>query len=188
MAPRAVPPRRPRSWRGWSHHISVPLLTALSVGCSQNHSPYAPGSAIPQFVRVPTEQLATLSDDSDPHGSALISAQDGGSLQVGRFRLDFAPGALLQDTEISITDVTNSVGYVQCRLEPEGTVFHARVTLRADFSDLATPTQYTMYWHVPTPTSQEVWSDVGGDPTWDGRGILTHLQHFSDYAPGKAGW
>jgi hypothetical protein len=159
------------------------------LGCSQNHSPSAPtSSTIPQFVRVPADHLATLSQDDDPHGSALISARDGGSLHVGRFRLDFAPGALLLDTQISITDMTNSVGYVQCRLEPEGTVFHARVTLCADFSDLAAPAQYTMYWHVPDDPTDELWMNVGGSPSWDGQGIVTQLQHFSEYAPGKAGW
>jgi hypothetical protein len=162
----------------------------IAGGCGQGGPASAPLiHSVPEFVQVPPGQLEALTEGSnEPQGSVVISAQRGGHLTVGRFELDFAPGALLNDTEITMTDVTNRVGFVQCQLEPEGTVFHARVTLNADFSDLVSPTTYTMYWHVPSDDSGEVWLNVGGTPTGDGRGIITQLQHFSDYAPGKAGW
>jgi hypothetical protein len=119
--------------------------------------------------------------------SAVISAWKGGTLRVGRHKLTFAPRALLRDTEITIVDVTAREGHVACELYPEGIVFLGPVTLETDFSDLADPSGYSMYW-LANDSLIDVWMNVGGNETSDGKGIAVTLHHFSEYAPGKAGW
>jgi hypothetical protein len=177
--------------------LLLTLAAGLAIfGCARTQlSTGPPSGSQPVFVTVPPDHLGSpdsglgslgSSGSEDPRGKATISASKGGKLKVGRFELVFAPGALAQDTEITIVDVTNSSGFVQCQLYPEGLVFLAPVTLEADFSDLEDPSGYSMYWRVPTSMTGNRWIDVGGESTEDG--VITTLEHFSDYAPGKAGW
>jgi hypothetical protein len=170
-------------------HITVAgVLTALSLqGCGASDAVLPDQHQSPTLVSAAHVLTPQSTGSSNPEAKAKISASKGGKLNCGRFELVLAPGALLKDTEIRIVDVTNSVGHVECHLYPDGLVFLNTVTLEADFSDLTSPSGYTMYWRLPTPTG-EIWTDVGGRPTDDGRGIIARLEHFSDYAPGKAGW
>ena len=57
------------------------------------------------------------------------------------------------------------------------------------FSDVTDPSGYVMFWDAVSPiTGADVWVNVGGQETPDHTGIQVQLNHFSEYAPGKAGW
>jgi hypothetical protein len=167
--------------------VASSFAAVVLSGCNGSAPSLSNDSLAPELVTIPDTLTPHSIGPSNPEAKAKISASRGGKLNCGRFELVFAPGALLKDTEIRMVDLTNAAGHVECRLYPDGLVFFNTVTLEADFSDLASPAGYTMYWRLPTPMG-EIWTDVGGKVTDDGRGIITRLEHFSDYAPGKAGW
>lgn len=119
--------------------------------------------------------------------TSLVSARAGGRLVCGRHILVFWPGALAQDTEITLVDATSQNGYVSAECYPEGLQFNAKVTLQSDFSDIADPAGYVMYWLVDAPDGVTC-VNLGGEVSKNGKGIVATLAHFSVYAPGKAGW
>ena len=107
---------------------------------------------------------------------------------AGRHTVIIPPGALYQDTTIQVEDESDD-GVVRCELKPHGINFRNPVTLVTRFSDLDNPAGYTMFWDAASPMSAvDIWVEVGGQVTPDRLGIQVQLNHFSAYAPGKAGW
>src|SRR5512136_1256489 len=90
--------------------MAITLLTVLAaLGCGTN-SPVAP-SLPPSMPGVEDPAFATLLPASkgidnammrSSVASAMISAKDGGVVSNGYYSVYFAPGALKEDTEISI--------------------------------------------------------------------------------------
>ena len=86
--------------------------------------------------------------------SALVSAENGGVVSLGRFTLEFPPGALAADTEIeiSVTDPT----LVMCELGPHGLHFNKPVTLTINYGgtpaeELESSSQTLgVYWYNET--------------------------------------
>jgi hypothetical protein len=186
------PPAR-RQQIHWLPIVTLALLAA-GMGCGDDTTTAPPTGDSPQLVHTAGSGLSPQSGGSSGSGSGedvrksvLISALKGGSFNAGRHRLTFPPGALLRDTQITIVDVTNRVGFVECELYPEGIVFLKPVTLETQFSDITDPAGYSMYW-LADDSPVNVWMNVGGKLTSDGKGIVVTLHHFSDYAPGKTGW
>jgi hypothetical protein len=68
--------------------------------------------------------------------SKTIDAADGGSITLGNFRLEIPPGALSEDTEITVTDYSEDAESPLYRLEPSGLEFAepalARVTIPSE--------------------------------------------------------
>lgn len=119
--------------------------------------------------------------------TALVSAGLGGIITAGRHTLVISPGALKKDTEITVVDVTGAVGYVECELYPEGLRFKEDVTLVSVTSDLRSPADLTTYW-IYKVNEKKLARDLGGVESIGGVGVLVHLEHFSTYRIGKAGW
>jgi hypothetical protein len=116
---------------------------------------------------------------------ALVSAENGGVVSLGRFTLEFPPGALAADTEIeiSVTDPT----LVMCELGPHGLEFNKPVTLTIDYG--GTPAEQLeassqtlgVYWYNEATGR---WQLVGRNIDVDRNLSRAQLEHFSDYAQG----
>lgn len=70
----------------------------------------------------------------------------------------------------------------------EGLQFRLPAVLVTRHSDVTLPAGHAIYWIVDEGSPTERWVFVGGQVTVGNLGISTTLQHFSRYAPGKAGW
>ena len=109
-------------------------------------------------------------------------------ITAGRHTVVIPPGALYANTTIRVEDESD-VGFIKCELRPHGITFRTPVTLITQFSDVTDPSGYVMFWDAVSPiTGADVWVNVGGQETPDHTGIQVQLGHFSEYAPGKAGW
>jgi hypothetical protein len=121
-------------------------------------------------------------------GSALVDAQFGGVVQAGRFKLLVPPGALAQDTEIVVRDVTaEEGGIVTGELLPEGLTFLKPVYLQVDLEGTTAEgwSDANLFWYDPD-TGQ--WVDQGGFYSPWTHKLWAPLEHFSRYRPGRAGW
>lgn len=120
--------------------------------------------------------------------TVLIKAAQGGVVTAGRHRLIVPPGALKVDTEITLRDISSDNGYVTCEALPEGLQFQAPAWLETRFGDVIDPHGFTIYWVADPGTPAETWIELPARYTSDGQGLAVRLNHFSTYAPGKAGW
>ncbi len=105
----------------------------------------------------------------------LISAADGGTVSNGYFTLNFPPGALEEDTEITIEMPRYPEAVV--RLGPHGIQFLKEVTLSLPLGVVETEADdYMTIWF-----NEDVglWEDIGGYVD-DGK-IKADLEHFSEY-------
>jgi hypothetical protein len=173
----------------WLPLLSIALLSA-GMGCGDETTTAPQAGDAPAFVSTRGEGLNPMGDEVKGETitkTMLIPALKGGKVVAGRHSVTFPPGALLRDTEITVVDVTARDGYVKCELYPHGIVFLKGVTLETQISDLTSPSGYSMYW-LANDSLVDVWMNVGGRPTSDGKGIAATLYHFSTYAPGKTGW
>lgn len=115
--------------------------------------------------------------------SALIPAATGGQVRYGRYTLTVPPGALAQDTIISVSDPGN--GYVMCDLEPHGLQFNVPVRLQVDLTgvNVGPYSDWSVFWYNPTSGGWEDQHGVFGPNT-----LTADLHHFSRYAGGRVGW
>jgi len=111
-----------------------------------------------------------------PALSVLISASEGGTIHLGRYQLDFPPGALTQDTEISIRQ--SSPSSMTLELGPHGLQFEKPVVLSADVSGLSHDgNSIFVAWHNPETGD---WDPIGSADAGESR-VSAELHHFSDY-------
>ena len=172
------------SGRKTTHKLltSITFLTVLAaLGCG-TYSPVAPsqetilpGVESPYFLRL---LPASKDSDLDPSivATQVISAAEGGTVSNGYFSLYFPPGALVEDTEITIEMPLYPEAVV--RLGPHGIQFLKEVTLSLPLGVVETEADdYTTLW---LNEETGLWEDVGG---YVQDGILkANLTHFSDYA------
>jgi hypothetical protein len=162
--------------------MAISFLSVLAaLGCG-TYSPVAPSNT-PTMPGVENPAFATLlpaSKGSDAAmrsdvASAMISAKDGGVVSNGYYSVYFAPGALQEDTEISIEMPEFPKAIV--RLSPHGIQFNAPVILSlaldkaVELSD-----QWDVLW-LNDGSGQ--WESIGGY-VQDGA-VRAQLKHFSDY-------
>ncbi len=163
--------------------MAITLLTVLAaLGCGTN-SPVAP-SLPPSMPGVEDPAFATLLpaskgiDDSmmrSAVASAMISAKDGGVVSNGYYSVYFAPGALKEDTEISIEMPEFPKAIV--RLSPHGIEFHAEVILALDLGKAAEESSdWAVLW---LNEDSDRWESIGGYIE-DGQ-LKAQLKHFSEY-------
>ncbi len=160
---------------------SLSLLAALGCG---TYSPVAPSndSLLMPGVEDPTfAMLLSASEDSEvlmrsSAASAVISAANGGVISNGYFTLTFAPGALEQDTEITIEMPEFPAAMV--RLEPHGIQFKADVilSLPIDLVEAGEEIDHDILWHNELTG---LWESIGSFIE-DGN-VKSKLEHFSEY-------
>ncbi|MCX5752095.1 MAG: hypothetical protein NTW97_00455 [Candidatus Krumholzibacteria bacterium] len=167
---------------------AIRILTAISflsilaaLGCG-TYSPVAPSNT-PTMPGVENPAFATLlpaSKGSDAAmksavESAMISAKDGGMISNGYYSVYFAPGALQEDTEVSIEMPEFPKAIV--RLSPHGIQFNAPVILSLDLGKAAEQTgEWDVLW-LNDVTG--LWESIGGYVE-DGA-LKAELKHFSEY-------
>jgi hypothetical protein len=162
--------------------MAISFLSVLAaLGCG-TYSPVAPSNT-PTMPGVENPAFATLlpaSKGSDAAmksdvASAMISAKDGGVVSNGYYSVYFAPGALQEDTEISIEMPEFPKAIV--RLSPHGIQFDAPVILSlaldkaVELSD-----QWNVLW---LNEGSGLWESIGGYVE-DGA-VKAELKHFSEY-------
>ncbi len=158
---------------------SLSVLAALGCG---TYSPVAPSnSSMPGVENPAFATLLPASKGSDAAmrsdvASAMISAKDGGTVSNGYYSVFFAPGALKEDTEISIEMPEFPKAIV--RLSPHGIQFDAPVILSLD---LAMAADMSSSWDVLWLNDVSgLWESIGGYVE-DGA-LKAELKHFSEYA------
>ena len=160
---------------------AITFLTVLAaLGCG-TYSPVAPsqetilpGVESPNFL-----VLLPASKDSDLElsmvATQVVSAAEGGTVTNGYFTLYFPPGALEEDTEITVEMPRYPEAVV--RLGPHGIQFLKEVTLSLPLGVVETEAEdYKVVWFND---ETETWEDIGGHYI-DGT-ISAQLEHFSGY-------
>lgn len=160
--------------------VVMTFLTMLAVvGCG-DYSPISPEDTAPvienpQFVNI----LATPEGSSNRPmmgaSSGMISAEEGGTISNGYYSLYFPPGALKEDTEISIEMPEFPKAMV--RLGPHGIKFKKDVilSLPMDVIESDNPSIDVLWYNE----SMEYWESIGG--YYEDGAIKAELKHFSDY-------
>ena len=165
---------------------ALAALTFLSVlaaiGCG-NYSPIAPSqdplslqdAANPQFAQL----LPTAKSSDKPNLSSIaeqeISAEIGGMISNGYFSLYFPPGALDEDTVISL-DMPHYPNAV-VRLGPHGITFNKDVVLSvsADVLDSDVNNLNFLWYNEDTGLWELIYNNK------EGIYIKAGLSHFSEY-------
>jgi hypothetical protein len=166
--------------------MAISFLTVLAaLGCG-TYSPVAPSNT-PTMPGVENPAFATLlpaSKGSDAAmrsavASAMVSAKDGGTVSNGYYSVYFAPGALKEDTEISIEMPQFPVAVV--RLSPHGIQFDAPVVLSLDLNRAA---DMNSGWDVLWLNDVTgLWESIGGYV--ENGALKAELKHFSEYGDGN---
>ncbi len=175
--------------RALSILAGLSFLSAMAaLGCG-TYSPVAPSNS-PTMPGVENPEFATLlsaSKGSDAAmrsavASAMISAKDGGVVSNGYYSVYFSPGALAEDTEISMEMPEFPKAVV--RLSPHGIQFNAPVILSLAMDKAVEESgDWDVLW---MNEATGLWESIGAY-TEDGA-VKAELKHFSEYGqePSKA--
>jgi len=181
---------------------------ALLVGCANDNGPTSPSADGGSSVEIASWEALHSTNDSglkakapkgDGSGTAGSMPEDlgdasvqtkhiaatGGSFQFGRIALEFPPGALAEDTDITIVQFKDTEGKVDFELYPHGLQFQVAVTLTVYMGGTgldAGDDVRQLWWNEDTGD----WVDIGG--VWSYPTMITPLEHFSRYQAGRVGW
>lgn len=164
--------------------VSTFLSVLAAMGCgyspvSPSQDDTTPGVENPVFVQVLSASAGSSGQDmmltSSTSVSMVISAVTGGTVTNGYFSLYFPPGALDEDTEITIDMPRYPEAMVE--LGPHGIEFNKNVIMTLPLEKLdSDATSYRTLWNNE---DAGIWQDIGGQVE-DGN-IVTKLKHFSRY-------
>jgi len=158
------------------------LGVLATLGCG-SYSPLAPSIENPSTPGVTNPDFATLLPASKDDmiimrssvASSVIKADEGGVVTNGYYSLYFPPGALEEDTEITIEMPEFPKAIV--RLGPHGIQFKKAVILSIPLDRFSGDADsYTTYWYNEASGK---WVLIGGYVE-DGM-VKTELEHFSEY-------
>jgi hypothetical protein len=170
--------------------LACSALLFASFGCSNPGTVTAPDSTplvvtSPNLVRILSTSKSGDGPATTQSASATISAQNGGTVSNGRVSLDFPPGALNQDTQITIEMLND--GTVGVELSPHGIQFNKPVTMSVDLRGTTAEGQGDMvdtyYWNEDAglyETQQKLNSSSADKAT-------AALYHFCKYTQGLGG-
>ncbi len=151
-------------------------LVLTAVGCStlSDNTPTGPGDA----------GTAAGATARDSYAEAFIRADFGGTLRMGDNRVYFPPGALAEDTTVTILREGDTTTF---ELSPDGIQFQKPVTLTLEMAPLGgfgshQPFSIPSIYYYNESTTQ--WENIGGVPDFSKRVISTHIEHFSRYGTG----
>ncbi len=156
------------------------LIILAAMGCG-NYSPVTPsqestmpGVENPLFVQILTSQVSAR-PMVGTSVSNVISAEEGGYVTNEYYSIYFPPGALDEDTEITISMPRFPEAVVE--LGPHSIQFNKDVilSLSLEYVD-SDATSYIIYWFNE---NSELWENIGGYIE-DGA-VKVGLKHFSDY-------
>ena len=168
---------------------AITFLTVLAaMGCGTN-SPVSPTQDTtmpavenPQFVRI---LPASEGSDRKMYGSSstsaaqVVSAEEGGVVSNGIYSLYFPPGAVDEDTEITIE--MPQYPYAVVKLGPHGIQFKKKVIMSLDVDMIDSDAdEYRVLWYNE---DAGVWEDIGG--YMEDGAVKAKLEHFSEYGNEK---
>ncbi|MBN2071777.1 MAG: hypothetical protein JW814_10000 [Candidatus Krumholzibacteriota bacterium] len=160
---------------------SITFLSVLAaMGCGTN-SPVTPsqdytlpGVENPLFVQL----IASSGSTHEIIGSSssnIVSAEEGGIVTNGYYSLYFPPGALDEDTEITIEMPRYPEAVVE--LGPHGIQFNKPVTLSLSLEKVdSAASRFVVYWFNE---ESSLWENIGG--VTYGNATSVELEHFSEY-------
>ena len=165
--------------------VSTFLSVLAAMGCG-SYSPVSPsqddttpGVENPVFVQVLSTSTGSSGRDmiqsSSTSVSMVISAETGGTVTNGYVSLYFPPGALDEDTEITIDMPRYPEAMVE--LGPHGIEFNKNVIMTLPLSKIASDaTSYRTLW---LNENTGLWEDIGG--SIENNNVRSELEHFSEY-------
>ena len=166
----------------WMGMVFTAALVATVLGCSADNSASGPTpSGEPDFGLVSNLQKKLMK--CIPTGSAYSGSTigpNGGTIRVGKHKLDIPRGALNRSVFISMTmsaDTTNSV-----QLQPEGLVFAAPVTLTLDYGNCSGLGMLLPKAIAYTDNQFHILQLLTSLDDKVGKKVSARLQHFSRYA------
>ena len=164
--------------------LASSFLLFTSIGCNPGTltapSP-APQTVVesPNFIRV----LSTSKDSPElslvPGAEKIISADEGGRVVCGPFKLEIPANALDQDTEITIDIIRD--GTLSVELGPHGIQFNVPVVLSMDLEGTnaeGMADQSSTVWYNEDTDTYELMQKLLSD---DDNVIYSELNHFSKY-------
>jgi len=163
--------------------LACSTLLVASLGCSNPGTVTAPDStpivvASPNFVHILSTSKGDPSLATSASASATVSAEFGGIVSNDRVTLEFPPGALSQDTQITID--MHDDGTLGVDLSPHGIQFNKPVTMSMDLNgttaeDMADDTS-TLWWNEDL----EQYERMEKAPSASNENRC-YLEHFSKY-------
>lgn len=168
--------------RKFGFGVAMAALLIMAAGCGRESAltPEA-NSLTGQAIVLPASErpwaTGSLQSSELPGVTVLVSAERGGVVQMGRYRLEFPAGALAQDTAITIQQADPLTMTVH--LLPHGLQFLRPVTFTSQVGDLLSPSSHRVgiSWRND---DDGTWDVVGVDGAESGFGRAS-LRHFSDY-------
>ncbi len=164
---------------------AITFLTVLAaMGCGTN-SPVSPTQDItmpgvenPQFVRIlPASEGSdrAIFGSNSSSAAQVVSAEEGGVVTNGIYSVYFPPGALDEDTEITIE--MPQYPYAVVRLGPHGIQFNKEVIMSLDMDKIdSDAAEFRVLWYNE---DAGVWEDIGG--YMEDGAVKARLKHFSEY-------
>ena len=164
--------------------VSTFLSVLAAMGCgyspvSPSQDDTTPGVESPEFVLVLSASAGSSGRDMmmtpSTSVSMVISAETGGTVTNGYVSLYFPPGALSEDTEITIDMPRYPEAMVE--LGPHGIVFNKNVTMTMPLDKLdsdAVPLEHCGTMRIRVSGRISVAASEDGN-------IVTELEHFSEY-------
>jgi len=157
-------------------------ITVFTTGCGTDattaptlSSEAGHALTLPSAEQTPS---ASFKAGRGPALSTLITAAEGGTIKMGRYQLDFPPGALTQDTEITIRQ--SSPSSMTLELGPHGIQFEKPVMLSADVDGIGIDSNSSVVGVRWFNESTGAWQPISEAPAGTSR-VSAELQHFSDY-------
>lgn len=173
LSPRAVTP------------LAAAILVVLVAGCGSDMATSPTTMSTTEFTGQPIPlpaderfpQAGDLLAQELPSVTVLVSAAAGGRVTMGRYSLEFPPGALAQDTPITIRQADPAAMILE--LKPHGIQFSRPVILSARIGGLTAPGARSVgvAWMNPETGLWEVVGETGASASVASAG----LWHFSDY-------
>ena len=164
--------------------VSTFLSVLAAMGCgyspvSPSQDDTTPGVEDPLFVQVLTTSTGSSGRDmmltSSTSVSMVIPAETGGTVTNGYVSLYFPPGALDEDTEITIDMPRYPLAVVE--LGPHGIEFNKNVIMTLPLAMIDSDADsYRTLWNNE---NAGIWVDVGGRV--ESGNVVTELEHFSEY-------
>lgn len=165
--------------------LASAILLIASIGCDPG-TLTAPSSApdnvvdSPNFITV----LSTSKGVSDlslaPAVSTVVSAEEGGRVVCGPFKLEFPPKALDEDTEITMSVIDD--GTLSVELGPHGIRFNAPVVLSMDLEGTSAEGMADQALTLWYDEEDGIYLLMPKLPSDDKNTLKSQLEHFSKYA------
>lgn len=113
--------------------------------------------------------------------SQLVPASTGGTLYLGEFQFYVPPGALDNDTVITITQTSDQ--YIAMDFGPDGTQFDPPATMTVSYATAnlrnLKPTSLSISWF---DTAANQWVNIGGTVDQNAKTVSALISHFTQYS------